>query len=145
MQIFKVTYQGKDVAVLAYFEKHLCGVSLNCEHPLPHRVYFMNKVPVHCDSIELLQTRFPNSQIEEVVQEPIFDDFWNAYDHKHDRPLALKKWDKLSPSDRFAAYNGIKRYDAYLAVKGIAKLYPVRYLDRRTWENDLDVKLKLKK
>lgn len=94
-------------------------------------------MPTQLETATILQERFPRSTIEEVIQEPYFDEFWEKYNHKHDKVMALKAWDKMKPFERYAAYINIDRYNRHLKRSGVAKLYPVRYLTRRTWENDL--------
>lgn len=66
-----------------------------------------------------------------------FDMFWEQYNYKVDKALAMKQWDQMKEGERFAAVSAIKAYDNYLRLHpGIAKIYPVRYLKNKRWEVD---------
>jgi hypothetical protein len=66
-----------------------------------------------------------------------FDDFWVAYDQKHNRKRAEALWIKLSKSDQVIAYNGLKAYTKHLNVNPWKnKADPDTYLRNRMWENN---------
>ncbi len=138
MRIYVVTSQKHDCNnTLAYADGMLSGMSMGGCMPKAARAAFLKTIPLAVESPEALGEIFSTCKVQELVLVPDFEEFWNAYNYKHDRDLAAKEWRGMGDAERVAAYVNIKRYDAFIRARGQAKLYAVRYLKRRTWENDL--------
>ncbi len=75
---------------------------------------------------------------EEKKKEDIypFDDFWNDYDKKVDKPKVEPKWKKLSDSDKSAIKTHIPKYKLEQPDKKFRK-NPEAYLNARAWENEI--------
>ena len=65
-----------------------------------------------------------------------FDDFWDKYAKKVDKPLAVKEWEKLSDSEKSEAYQGINKYNDFCQKERTARKYPCRYLSYKSWKNE---------
>lgn len=66
-----------------------------------------------------------------------FETFWNTYQNKVKRSMAIKAWDKISDPEKIAALAGIKPYFNYLKRKrGIDKAHPSTYLNQKYWDSD---------
>jgi hypothetical protein len=75
-------------------------------------------------------------QAHEATIWPCFDDFYNAYEKKRDRPLCEAAWAKLSQRDREAVMQAIPAYIASTPDKTYRK-DPSRYLKNRAWEDEI--------
>jgi hypothetical protein len=66
-----------------------------------------------------------------------FEEFWNLYKKKEDKPSALKKWKGLTAEEK----NKIIEYiPKYLATKKVTAGYqknPANFLRDRSWENEI--------
>jgi uncharacterized protein YdaU (DUF1376 family) len=66
-----------------------------------------------------------------------FEEFWNLYKKKEDKPAALKKWKGLTAEEK----NKIIEYiPKYLATKKVTAGYqknPANFLRDRSWENEI--------
>lgn len=67
---------------------------------------------------------------------PSFNDFWNGYDKKIDRPKCEKKWGKLKQVDKEKIMNHIVLYVKSTPDKQFRK-HPATYLNNRSWENEI--------
>ena len=66
-----------------------------------------------------------------------FNDFWNAYALKRDRIRAERAWNRLSSSDKKAAFEGIVRYRSECRHSGVSMMYAQGYITNRRWEDDI--------
>lgn len=72
----------------------------------------------------------------EIVVWPSFEDFWNAYGKKVDRPKCEKKWNKLGARAREDIMHHLEDY-----VRSTPDVQyrrnPLTYLNNNSWENDI--------
>jgi uncharacterized protein YdaU (DUF1376 family) len=67
---------------------------------------------------------------------PTFDDFWNLYDLKEDKKDCVKKWGKLTQSEKELIMLYIEPYKSSLSDLKYQR-NPVTFINKRTWENEL--------
>lgn len=67
---------------------------------------------------------------------PTFDEFWNLYDKKEDKKDCVKKWNKLTQSERELIMHYIEPYKLSLSDLKYQR-NPVTFINKRTWENEL--------
>lgn len=67
---------------------------------------------------------------------PTFDDFWNLYDLKEDKKDCIKKWAKLTQSEKELIMLYIEPYKLSLSDLKYQR-NPVTFINKRTWENEL--------
>lgn len=67
---------------------------------------------------------------------PTFDDFWNLYDLKEDKKDCVKKWGKLTQSEKELIMLYIEPYKLSLSDLKYQR-NPVTFINKRTWENEL--------
>ena len=65
-----------------------------------------------------------------------FDQFWDLYGKKVDRPKCEKKWGKLKDNDRASIIAHIPLYKQQTPDKQFRK-NPYTYLNNRSWENEV--------
>tara|TARA_R110000824_G_scaffold25009_1_gene87520 strand:- start:358 stop:1065 length:708 start_codon:yes stop_codon:yes gene_type:complete len=78
---------------------------------------------------------------EEYVTEiyPTFDDFWDLYDKKQDRPKCVSKWNKLKQSEKESIMNYVPMYKTSQPDKQFRK-NPSTFLNNQSWNNEIIVK-----
>ncbi len=114
-------------------------------------VCFKREAELDIEQMQYLQRNFPfvDTQLQYVVgkgeitevTDLSFGRFWNDYAYKvGNKNKAEKLWLQLSESEKLAVLDSLKRYNYYLKIRNIAKVYPERYLLHRRWENDFKVK-----
>lgn len=67
---------------------------------------------------------------------PTFDDFWNAYDKKVDKPKVEKLWQKLSQSEKEQIMQHVPEYVQSQPDKQYRK-NPQTYLNSKSYENEI--------
>lgn len=77
-----------------------------------------------------------NSEKSEIQVWPTFDDWWDAYSKKIDRPKCEKKWKKISQGAREKIMSHTEDY-----VKSTPDLqyrkHPATYLNNESWNNEI--------
>lgn len=66
---------------------------------------------------------------------PSFEDFWNAYDKKEDRPKCEKKWKTINQGAREKILEHLARYIPATPDKQYRK-NPFTYLNSESWNNE---------
>lgn len=66
---------------------------------------------------------------------PTFDDFWDLYDKKIDRPKCERKWKRLDQKTREAIMAYLPEYVRRTSEKRFRR-NPYTFLNNNTWEND---------
>ncbi len=74
---------------------------------------------------------------------PFFEDFWNLYDKKNDKPKSLNKWNKLSQEVKEKIMIYIPKYKISQPDKKFRK-NPITFLNNESWNNEIEVKKKFK-
>jgi len=67
---------------------------------------------------------------------PLFDDFWNLYDKKIDRPKSLLKWNKLNQEQKEKIINYLPNYIKSTPEKGFRK-NPTTFLNNESWNDEI--------
>lgn len=67
---------------------------------------------------------------------PSFDDFWNLYDKKEDRPKCEKKWKTIKQGAREKIMEHLELYVRSTPDKKYRK-NPITYLNNQSWENEI--------
>ena len=67
---------------------------------------------------------------------PSFDDFWNLYDKKVNKPKCQIKWRKLRQKDRETIMNHLPSYLSSTPDKSYRK-NPLTYLNNSSWEDEI--------
>lgn len=71
-----------------------------------------------------------------VLVWPSFEDFWNAYDKKEDKPKCEKKWKKIEQRAREKIMQHLELYVRSTPDKQYRK-NPYTYLNSQSWENEI--------
>lgn len=66
---------------------------------------------------------------------PTFEDFWDAYGKKIDRPKCIRAWGRLSQKDREAIMGHVPRYVAATPETKYRR-NPLTYLNGENWNDD---------
>lgn len=72
----------------------------------------------------------------EVSVWPSFDDFWNVYDKKQDRPKCEKKWKDIKQGAREKIMQHLELYVRSTPDVKYRK-NPLTYLNNQSWENEI--------
>ena len=68
-----------------------------------------------------------------------FNQFWDLYDYKQDKQDCVKKWFSLTKADHHNILQAVPKYILSKPEKQY-RLYPFKYLNRRSWENEIVAK-----
>ena len=79
-----------------------------------------------------------NARAEMAILQQSFDEFWQAYGYKRNKPKAWDAWKKLSKTDRKAALEGLPAYKADCDRFQRPMCHAVTYLHQRRWEDDFN-------
>lgn len=128
----------KGYVELIYNDGILAHVNFtNAEMQMETAKMFIRCISLHQENVS---DNFGGStKIIESDVEITFDMFWKQYQKKINKARAVKLWDKMTVSDRAAAYVGIRPYNKYLFEnKWRSKADPETYLRNRYWENEYE-------
>lgn len=83
---------------------------------------------------------FDTEQMEEFP----FTDFYSVFPNHTDRKNAEEKWKKMTNEKRKLAFEGAKRYAAFIEYKkkheeNVKVLMPSTYLNRERWEDEYEI------
>ena len=70
---------------------------------------------------------------------PTFDDFWNLYDYKKNKPKSTTAWNKLKHKDKVAIMHYLPMYIQSTPDKAFRK-HPTTFLNNRGWEDEIILK-----
>ncbi len=76
-------------------------------------------------------------QVQDVEIHP-FEDFWNSYGKKINRPKCLAKWNRLKDSDKEKIKSTLKKYVNSTSDVQFRK-NPLTYLNNQSWDDDVIV------
>jgi len=74
--------------------------------------------------------------IELVLNDYSFDAFWIKYNLKVKKELAQKAFEKLSLVDKIKCFNGLKKYDEFLAKSTQAKAHMVTWINQKRFNDE---------
>jgi hypothetical protein len=98
--------------------------------------YFVKHAPAVVSGLDVFR-RSTTVKIDEVKLNLSFETFWDAYSYKEGvKADAYNTWTRMSQSSRIAALEFIPIYDGKLAVSGLGKAYPTKYLSKKYWETE---------
>ena len=72
---------------------------------------------------------------------PSFEDFWNLYDYKQNKPKSTTAWNKLKQKDKEAIISYLPMYIDSTPDKSFRK-HPTTFLNNRGWEDEIITKNK---
>jgi len=72
---------------------------------------------------------------------PSFEDFWNLYDYKQNKPKSTTAWNKLKQKDKEAIISYLPMYIESTPDKSFRK-HPTTFLNNRGWEDEIITKNK---
>lgn len=70
---------------------------------------------------------------------PAFEDFWNLYDYKKNKPKSTTAWNKLDQKDKEAIMVYLPMYIQSTPDKAFRK-HPTTFLNNRGWEDEITLK-----
>lgn len=81
--------------------------------------------------------------VEEVEQYP-FEEFYSVFPMHRDKTIAEKCWSKMPNEVRKVAFEGAKKYAAYIEYrkqyeKNVKVMYPSTYLHQKRWEDEYEI------
>lgn len=92
---------------------------------------------VETESEEEVETNTKENAAEPLASVwPTFDDFWDAYEKKVDRPKCEKKWNKITQGAREKILEHVPRYVASTPEVQYRK-NPLTYLNSESWNNEI--------
>lgn len=97
------------------------------------RLWFLKNLPT---DVADMKRRYNKGQLVQLNTNVTFDEFWEAYDYKVDKAEAIKQWEKLSQQSRDMAYAKIPEYRTSCTRRGIALIYPSRFLKKEYFLTD---------
>lgn len=74
--------------------------------------------------------------LKKGATDELFDKFWEAYGKKVRKEEAIREWAKLSADNKQKALDAIEAYKESKRYETRYMLDPVRYLRRKTWNDD---------
>ena len=74
--------------------------------------------------------------LKKGAADELFDKFWEAYGKKVRKEEAIREWSKMSADNRQKALDAIEAYKESKRYETRYMLDPVRYLRRKTWNDD---------
>lgn len=77
-----------------------------------------------------------NTAADAVTVWPSFDDFWDMYDKKEDRPKCEKKWKNIKQGTREKIMQHLELYVRSTPDKKYRK-NPITYLNNQSWDNEI--------
>lgn len=85
-------------------------------------------------------TIFEAEQMEEFP----FEDFYSVFPMHRDKTIAEKCWSKMPNEIRKIAFEGAKKYAAYIeyrkqSEKNVKVMYPSTYLHQKRWEDEYEI------
>lgn len=85
----------------------------------------------------------PLADTEEVEQYP-FEEFYSVFPMHRDKTIAEKCWSKMPNEVRKVAFEGAKKYAAYIEYrkqyeKNVKVMYPSTYLHQKRWEDEYEI------
>lgn len=87
------------------------------------------------ESIDSIDKQYNNKQITIEVY-PCFEDFWNLYDKKVDKPKSEKKWNLLTQKEKEDIMEYLPNYILTTSEKKYRK-DPTTFLNNKSWNNEL--------
>lgn len=87
------------------------------------------------ESIDSIDKQINNKQITIEVY-PCFEDFWNLYDKKVDKPKSEKKWNLLTQKEKEDIMEYLPNYILTTSEKKYRK-DPTTFLNNKSWNNEL--------
>jgi len=88
--------------------------------------------PKKADSVSVNDNVNATVSDNEIKEDSMFDEFWEAYDKKTGRTNAEKKWSNLSQGDRELILQHVPKYVKATPDKQYRK-NPTTYLNQKTW------------
>jgi uncharacterized protein YdaU (DUF1376 family) len=134
--------QKKDMNnICKTYEKDMSNISKTYEEHMENENENENEIRV----IELDKDKGVKGKKEKKEKEgdflelwPTFEDFWNLYDKKEDRGACEKKWEKLKQREKEQIMESLPLYIVATPEKKFRK-NPETYLNRRAWENEVNI------
>lgn len=80
----------------------------------------------------------------EQIEEYPFDDFYSIFPVHRDKMKAEKYWSNLTNETRKIAFEGAKKYAAYIEYRkrqgeNVKVMYPTTYLQQKRWEDEYEI------
>lgn len=128
-------YNGEAVVVYDHSGR-LAELNLQqTDMTIEQRHFFKAKV---ASSLANIAAKFDAATtIIEADYEVPFEQFWKEYGKKINKARCILLWNKMNKAQQLAAWQGIKKYDAYLKKESWrTKADPETYLRNRYWDNE---------
>lgn len=74
--------------------------------------------------------------IEMVLDDYSFEAFWKVYNLKVKKEPSEKAFEKLSLVDKIKCFNGLKKYDEFLAKSSQAKAHMVTWINQKRFNDE---------
>lgn len=90
-------------------------------------------------NLETTTSQTPNTSHAKKPSKPLnisFDEFWDLYDKKQDRPKCERLWSKLTDQERLDIMAYLPKYKQSQPDKKYRK-HPQTFLNNRSWENEI--------
>lgn len=105
--------------------------------PAPQRNWILMRIPAHESKFPEFAAQFPQLQVINADIEVEFENWWKLYDVKVNKERVLGLWNKLTQSERVAAWLGTHKYNRFLEKnKWRSKLNADTFLRTKAWTNE---------
>lgn len=118
-----------DTGVLVQF-------NLNANLSDGQQMWFASNWPINTKVFDAWRDAGVKFKIEEIVENPTFEQFYSQYPKREQRKDAEKAWDKLKDDERRAAVKHLKKYQYTLKTESWrSPLLPASYLNKKMWND----------
>lgn len=105
--------------------------------PAPQRNWILMRIPAHESKFPEFAAQFPQLRVIDAEFDVEFETWWSLYDVKVNKTRVMALWDKLSKSERVAAWLGTMKYNRFLEKnQWRSKLNADSFLRNKAWTNE---------
>lgn len=135
--LFAYTIEGREYLRIVNFGQRLRNMRNTFPQPADDPLSIRRESPPETKRNETeSETETKENATGEVTVWPSFEDFWNMYDKKQDRPKCLKKWEKIKQGAREKIMEHLELY-----VRSTPDIQyrknPITYLNNESWNDEI--------
>lgn len=137
--LFAYTVDGKEYLRIANFGQRLRNMRNTFPQPADDPLTIRRESPPETKRNETESETETNANAAfsgEVTVWPSFDDFWDLYNKKQDKPKCIKKWEKIKQGAREKIMEHLELY-----VRSTPDIQyrknPITYLNNESWNDEI--------
>jgi hypothetical protein len=137
--IYELTSKNIDGSLIFEYDDDtgvLVRFSLNAHLDEKQRSFFCKSFPMVTSVFDHWREAGFKFNLEEIIESPTFELFYEHYPKKQQKNDAKKAWEKLSETERRSAVKYLKAYKYQLLTETWrSPLLPASYLNKKMWED----------